>query len=98
MVAKTTQSYKTKNIKPTTRKMKLNDEMVSQYLNDNPDFFIRNASLFENMRIPHPIRGGVSLPEVNLPGGKLVIEWQGVNKPLYMTGPATHVYDGFIAI
>ena len=36
--------------------------------------------------------------EVNLPGGKLVIEWQGVNKPLYMTGPATHVYDGFIAI
>ena len=36
--------------------------------------------------------------KVNLPGGKLVIEWQGVNKPLYMTGPATHVYDGFIAI
>ncbi|MCT6868254.1 MAG: diaminopimelate epimerase, partial [Gilliamella apicola] len=36
--------------------------------------------------------------KVNLPGGKLVIEWQGANKPLYMTGPATHVYDGFIAI
>ena len=36
--------------------------------------------------------------KVNLPGGKLVIEWQGVNKPLYMTGPATHVYDGFITI
>ena len=36
--------------------------------------------------------------KVNLPGGKLVIEWQGINKPLYMTGPATHVYDGFIAI
>ena len=36
--------------------------------------------------------------KVNLPGGKLVIEWQGANKPLYMTGSATHVYDGFIAI
>lgn len=35
---------------------------------------------------------------VNLPGGKLFIEWKGVNHPLYMTGPATHVYDGFIAI
>ena len=35
---------------------------------------------------------------VNLPGGKLLIEWEGVNEPLYMTGPATHVYDGFIAI
>ena len=34
--------------------------------------------------------------EVNLPGGKLVIRWQGGNNPLYMTGPATHVYDGQI--
>lgn len=34
---------------------------------------------------------------VNLPGGKLLIEWKGGNQPLYMTGPATHVYDGFIA-
>ncbi|MCX8649164.1 DUF484 family protein [Gilliamella sp. B2776] len=63
MVAKTSQSYKAKNTKPTTRKMKLNDEIVSQYLLDNPDFFIRNASRIENMRIPHPIRGGISLPE-----------------------------------
>jgi Diaminopimelate epimerase len=85
MVAKTTRSYKTKNTKPTIRKIKLNDEIVSQYLNDNPDFFIRNARLNSKVK-------------VNLPGGKLVIEWQGANKPLYMTGPATHVYDGFIAI
>ncbi|OCG23203.1 diaminopimelate epimerase [Gilliamella sp. wkB108] len=35
---------------------------------------------------------------VNLPGGKLFIEWEGANLPLYMTGPATHVYDGYIAI
>lgn len=31
---------------------------------------------------------------VILPGGELRIQWQGGNKPLYMTGPATHVFDG----
>lgn len=34
--------------------------------------------------------------QVNLPGGKLTIEWQGEGYPLYMTGDATHVYDGNI--
>ncbi|MCW2479072.1 diaminopimelate epimerase [Candidatus Symbiopectobacterium sp. NZEC135] len=33
---------------------------------------------------------------VSLPGGDLDIHWKGVGHPLYMTGPATHVYDGFI--
>ncbi|KJY90073.1 MULTISPECIES: diaminopimelate epimerase [Vibrio] len=32
--------------------------------------------------------------KVNLPGGSLKISWQGPGKPLYMTGPATHVFDG----
>jgi diaminopimelate epimerase len=32
--------------------------------------------------------------KVNLPGGSLQISWQGPGKPLYMTGPATHVFDG----
>ncbi|CAH0542635.1 diaminopimelate epimerase [Vibrio marisflavi] len=31
---------------------------------------------------------------VHLPGGKLKIQWNGADKPLYMTGPATHIYDG----
>jgi diaminopimelate epimerase len=31
---------------------------------------------------------------VNLPGGSLKIFWKGPGKPLYMTGPATHVFDG----
>lgn len=31
---------------------------------------------------------------VALPGGELYIRWQGVGQPLYMTGPATHVFDG----
>jgi len=33
---------------------------------------------------------------VDLPGGTLHIAWQGPGTPLFMTGPATHVYDGFI--
>lgn len=34
--------------------------------------------------------------QVDLPGGSLVIGWKGPGYPLYMTGPAEHVYDGFI--
>ncbi|MFS2222534.1 diaminopimelate epimerase [Pantoea sp. B65] len=33
---------------------------------------------------------------VDLPGGTLHIAWKGPGHPLFMTGPATHVYDGFI--
>ncbi|MFP1482477.1 hypothetical protein ACLB1S_31440 [Escherichia coli] len=29
-------------------------------------------------------------------GGRLDIAWKGPGHPLYMTGPAVHVYDGFI--
>ncbi|MCL1098707.1 diaminopimelate epimerase [Shewanella gelidii] len=36
--------------------------------------------------------------KVELPGGSLSIEWQGEGKPLWMTGPAEHVYDGQIQI
>lgn len=35
---------------------------------------------------------------VSLPGGKLHIRWKGPGHPLYMTGPATHVYDGHITV
>ena len=34
--------------------------------------------------------------QVDLPGGSLFIEWEGVGSPLYMTGDATHIYDGNI--
>lgn len=34
--------------------------------------------------------------QVDLPGGTLHIAWKGAGEPLFMTGPATHVYDGFI--
>lgn len=36
--------------------------------------------------------------DVVLPGGTLHIQWAGPNEPLYMTGTATHVFDGFITL
>lgn len=36
--------------------------------------------------------------KVCLPGGELNIVWHGVGTPLLMTGSATHIYDGFVAI
>jgi diaminopimelate epimerase len=35
--------------------------------------------------------------KVTLLGGELTIKWDGEGKPLFMTGPATHVYDGQIS-
>lgn len=42
------------------------DRSVSEYLLQNPDFFIRNARQVEQMIVPHPIRGTVSLVEWQL--------------------------------
>ncbi|WP_253254834.1 diaminopimelate epimerase [Buchnera aphidicola] len=36
--------------------------------------------------------------QVNLLGGNLIVTWKGFGHPLYMTGPAKHVYDGHIYI
>lgn len=41
----------------------LDDSSVAEYLLQNPEFFIRNARLVEQMRVPHPVRGTVSLVE-----------------------------------
>ncbi|MCE0491655.1 DUF484 domain-containing protein [Pantoea sp. Mb-10] len=41
----------------------LDDRSVSDYLRQNPDFFIRNARQVEQMTVPHPVRGSVSLVE-----------------------------------
>lgn len=35
---------------------------------------------------------------VSLPGGELVIRWGGPNEPLFMTGPATRVFEGSITL
>ena len=36
--------------------------------------------------------------KVSLPGGDLLISWKGPGYPLFMTGPASHVYDGQLSI
>ena len=35
---------------------------------------------------------------VHLPGGSLHIRWRGPGHPLFMSGPASHVYDGQITV
>ena len=41
----------------------LDDRAVVDYLIKNPEFFIRNARAVEAIRVPHPVRGTVSLVE-----------------------------------
>jgi Uncharacterized protein conserved in bacteria len=41
----------------------LDDRAVVDYLLQHPEFFIRNAAVVEQMRVPHPVRGTVSLVE-----------------------------------
>lgn len=36
--------------------------------------------------------------EVQLPGGTLVISWAGEGQPVWMTGPATTVFDGVVTL
>ncbi|CAL4325794.1 diaminopimelate epimerase [Buchnera aphidicola] len=36
--------------------------------------------------------------KVDLLGGALTVQWAGIGSPLYMIGPAEHVYDGYLYI
>jgi diaminopimelate epimerase len=36
--------------------------------------------------------------QVDLPGGRLTVEWEGLNKPLWLTGPAEKVFEGKIEV
>lgn len=44
----------------------LNDDEVMQYLLKNPNFFMRNADLVKQMRIPQAMQGSISLVEWQL--------------------------------
>jgi uncharacterized protein len=63
---KNTQNLRVKKARRSSSSLKLNDEIVCQYIIDNPDFFMRNARHVECMRVPHPVRGMISLPEWNM--------------------------------
>jgi len=34
--------------------------------------------------------------QVHLPGGELLVHWQGEQQPVWLTGPASHVFEGYI--
>lgn len=55
-----------KSVGEAASELLLDDSAVSDYLLQNPDFFIRNARQVEQMVVPHPIRGTVSLVEWQL--------------------------------
>lgn len=50
----------------TASEFQPDDAAVSDYLLRHPEFFIRNARQVEQMLIPHPVRGTVSLVEWQL--------------------------------
>lgn len=49
-----------------TKLAELTDELVIRYLEDNPNFFMRNAQLIDGIEVPHAIHGTVSLVEWQL--------------------------------
>lgn len=42
-------------------------------------------------RLAHGLRDSI---QVSLPGGILAVDWNGEGEPVYLTGPAAHVFDG----
>ncbi|NKI75721.1 DUF484 domain-containing protein [Dickeya sp. CFBP 2040] len=55
-----------KNVEEQIERQVLSDELVLQHLHQHPDFFIRHSRQIETLRIPHPVRGSVSLVEWQL--------------------------------
>lgn len=60
---KSSKSVKPKAIKKIVSKKAehINDEQVAAFLEEHPDFFTKHIQLLENMTIPHPSGGAVSL-------------------------------------
>ncbi|MBG5919993.1 DUF484 domain-containing protein [Providencia stuartii] len=52
----------------------IDDRQVARYLQEQPDFFIRNASLVEQLSLPHAIQGTISLPEAVMNRQRLKIK------------------------
>ena len=45
------------------QRVAINADQVADYLRDHPEFFNEHAELLTELRIPHPVRGAVSLLE-----------------------------------
>lgn len=66
------------------RATELDDRDVAEYLLRHPEFFIRNAALVEQMRVPHPVRGTVSLVEWHMARARNHIDHLQENMTLLM--------------
>lgn len=64
--------------------LELDDRMVAEYLLCHPDFFIRNAQHVEQMQVPHPVRGTVSLVEWHMARSRNHINFLEENMTLLM--------------
>ena len=53
----------------------LNDRAVVDYLLQHPEFFIRNAAQVEHLRVPHPVRGTISLVEWHMMRARRCSTW-----------------------
>ena len=62
----------------------LDDRAVVDYLIKNPEFFIRNARAVEAIRVPHPVRGTVSLVEWHMARARNHIHVLEENMALFM--------------
>ncbi|MGA6580016.1 DUF484 family protein [Providencia sp. NPDC089923] len=56
------------------RKHQLDEFDVVQYLKENPYFFLRNAQLLEQLKVPHVVQGAISLPELVMNRQRLKIK------------------------
>ena len=45
--------------------VQLQEEQVVAYLAQHPDFFLRHKALLDQLQIPHPVKGAVSLVELH---------------------------------
>ncbi len=52
--------------KPTSANESIGEDEVVRFLREHPDFFTRHATLLDILRIPHPVRGAISLLECQL--------------------------------
>lgn len=64
--------------------LELDDSAVAEYLQRHPEFFIRNAQLVEQMQVPHPVRGTVSLVEWHMARSRNHINFLEENMTLLM--------------
>ncbi len=76
----------------------LDDRAVVDYLIKNPEFFIRNARAVEAIRVPHPVRGTVSLVEWHMARARnhihVLEENMALGVVLFTSRDASHYQQG----